>query len=199
MTSFGAPANPGRAPITPRLDRDSFERVYGQHSKAVFNTAFCTAGADLASDITQETFMRYWQYPERFDPTRGSIRMYLLTIAHKLGVDTIRSRNARRVRENRTCDSFDQPAHGVDHDVLRGERVERLLRAVERLSPEHRTVIITICYGECTYKSAALILDIPEGTVKSRIRAAFTELRYALHDPDTSAGASPIGTPAIVR
>ena len=184
-----APSGDGGLGDTPgvgrcELDRVEFERVYAVHSRAVFSTVQFQVGEEFAEEATQETFLRFWQHPERFDPERARLRTYLLMIARHVGIDMIRSQQARRYREDRVHHTQGTFACDVDHELLRGERIQCLLGAIEKLTASQRDVILTICYGEISYQAAALILDIPEGTVKSRIRVAFGQLRRAMSEPD---------------
>ena len=182
-------STPGRC----ELDRNEFERVYRAHSRAVYSTAFFNVGGDFAEEVTQETFLRFWQHPERFEPRRALLRTYLLTIARHVGIDMIRAQLARQRRDDRAHRGDIQFEPAPDHDLLRLERIQRLLCAIADLSDAQREVVLTICYGEISYRAVALVLGLPEGTVKSRVRSAFGELRRAVAAPT----ATNITTPAV--
>src|SRR6202453_2141912 len=83
-----------------RYNEVALAETYRRHGGAVCGLAHRVLnGAAEAEDVTQEVFLRLWNQPERFDPSRGSLRSYLLTQAHARAVDVIRSLNSSRRRE----------------------------------------------------------------------------------------------------
>lgn len=154
-----------------------------------------------AEDLAQEIFVRLWQQPERFDATRGKLRTLLLTQAHGLGVDTIRSQNARRRREEKV--SYDAPAlmADVDAEILAVTAAEQVRAALAELPAVERTAIELAYFGANTYRQVAEMLGVPEGTIKTRIRTGLRRLNESLADVhgDTPAGAAPTNTaPATI-
>jgi RNA polymerase sigma-70 factor (ECF subfamily) len=156
----------------------AFRNLYHEHGPGVFRMASRLCGPRLAADVTQEVFLQFWRSPERFDPTRGSLRSLLVTMAHHKSIDLVRTENARRRRELRstTEDSTDIAMEGV----LEGDRIARLTEELSKLPQEQREAIVITFYGHCSYREAAVVLGHPEGTVKSRIRAGLTQLRISL-------------------
>jgi len=150
--------------------------AYRDHSRAVFNVALWVCGPGHAEDVTQEVFLRLWRHPDRFDPSRGSMRTYLLTIARHCSLDMVRQGHARRNRELRAARLEDTPAEDMDGRIEQNEVSRRIHEAVDALPPNEKTAIVTAFYGECTYTQAALVLGEAEGTVKSRIRAGLGRL-----------------------
>ena len=136
----------------------------------------------LAEEVVQEIFLRLWRQPERFDPTRGSMRSFLFAQAHGRAVDLLRAETARRAREER--DAFRSPT--VDDDLERAvadlTEGEAVRRALATLSDAERQVIELAYFGGHTYREVAVLLEQPEGTVKSRIRSGLLRLRAALID-----------------
>lgn len=173
---------PGRADEVPLSARD-FRQIYGDHRRAVYARARRSAGPEgheLAEDVTQEVFLRFWRHPERFDASRGSLRTYLLTVGHSVAVDMIRSSAARRTREDN--DEWRRPALPTDIDgqLLQADQRAIVLAALDRLDSGLRDAILTSYFGGRTYREAAIALGLPEGTVKSRIRHGLHLLRASL-------------------
>lgn len=149
--------------------------LYADHGAAVFALATRCCGLSRAADVTQDTFLRLWQRPERFDPGRGSMRTYLLTVAHGIAVDLVRSDTARRAREER---SQRLTVHdGVDDRSLQDGRSQDIRELLHALPSIERDSIVAAYYGSRTYREAAAALGIPEGTLKSRIRSGLRRLR----------------------
>lgn len=74
--------------------------LYHDHAAAVYGMARRVCGRVLAEEVTQEVFLRYWSHPERFDPSPGTLRSFLLVMAHRRAVDALRSESARRRRSS---------------------------------------------------------------------------------------------------
>lgn len=159
---------------------DAMAEAYQRHRASVQGVARHLCGAAQAADVTQEVFLALWRTPGRFDPERGSLRAFLVVQAHGRAIDVVRSETARRARE------------GVVHgDSTRVPLVEEVALArlaghgarslLERLGAAERQAITLAYFGENTYREVARLLDLPEGTVKSRIRTGLRRLRA--HEP----------------
>ena len=132
------------------------------------------AGAD---DIVQETLLRAWRHPHILEQDPATMRSWMMTVARNLVIDDARS--ARRRHEYAVADVPERI--GVDDtDAL----FEALLieEALAVLSPEHRAVIIRSYYGGRSVAQTAAELDIPEGTVKSRLHYGLRAMRLALQE-----------------
>src|SRR5690348_2348739 len=87
-----------------RWNEAALAEVYRRHGGTVHSLARRVLGQDgRADDVTQDVFVEVWNRPERFDPARGSLRSFLMTIAHGRAVDLLRSDSARAGREQRTA------------------------------------------------------------------------------------------------
>jgi RNA polymerase sigma-70 factor, ECF subfamily len=134
----------------------------------------------LGEEVVQEVFVRTWNDPSRFDPDRGSMRAFLLAQVHGRAVDLLRAESARRAREERQA--LRSPTVDVDleREVMQLTEAETVRDALARLADGEREAIELAYFGGHTYREVAVILDQPEGTVKSRIRAGLLRLRAAL-------------------
>ena len=150
--------------------------LYEEHGGAVVAyTTKLTGDRAAAEDVLQETLLRAWRRPEVVTNGKGSVRAWLLTVAHNLVVDRVRARGARpiEVTERATEPSDPDPADRV---------IERLAirQAMSRLSEEHQIVLVQLHYRGRTMRETATELDIPPGTVKSRSYHALRALRRTL-------------------
>ncbi|GAB3565433.1 sigma-70 family RNA polymerase sigma factor [Arthrobacter alkaliphilus] len=159
------------------LDEDVVAAIYRDHGTALRRFVLsCTPDAHLAEDVVQETILRVWQHAPQIT---GSLRSYLFRTARNVIIDNYRKAQRR-------------PAEASDRDVAdpeeATERVDELLNRVLmeetllRLSIEHREVLIALHYERFTVNEAALRLNIPSGTVKSRAFYAVRALRTILDE-----------------
>jgi RNA polymerase sigma-70 factor (ECF subfamily) len=160
----------------------ALEELYQRHSVAVFGVARRVTGVqEHAEEILQEVFLRLWRSPERFDPTRGALRSFLLMDANARAIELVRRDAARRGREEKTI-RLVEPPRGDD---IGGEMwdlvvADHLREALDALTPMEREAIELAYYGGHTYREVASILEEPEGTVKSRIRSGLKRMRDRL-------------------
>ncbi len=142
----------------------------------------------LAEEIVQEVFLRLWDQPEKFDPGRGSLRSFLLAQCHGRSVDLLRADTARRRREERDLRRTAEGGYDLEREVWDLSVAEHMKGALDVLPEPERQAIELAYYGGHTYREVAAMLDQPEGTVKSRIRAGLKRLRG--HLVETGIGAS---------
>ena len=138
----------------------------------------------LAMEVTQDVFVHLWAAPERVDLARGSIRSYLGVVAHRRAVDAVR-RSVRRARAEGVVD-LREPDDPVDDRVADAEAAawcrDRLTAALEALPPDQRAAVTLVYLQRHTFKEAADILGIPEGTAKSRVRLGVARVRTLAGD-----------------
>jgi RNA polymerase sigma-70 factor (ECF subfamily) len=168
--------------VVAEREPDALEELYRRHSVAVFGVARRVTGVpEHAEEVLQEVFLRLWRSPERFDPTRGALRSFLLMDANARAIELVRRDAARRGREERTV-RLVEPTRG---DEIGGEMWDvvvagHLRDALDALTPMEREAIELAYYGGHTYRDVAAILGQPEGTVKSRIRTGLKRMRDRL-------------------
>lgn len=136
-----------------------------------------TGDRTAAQDVVQETLLRAWRHPASLDPSKGSVRSWLFTVARRLVIDEWRSSRSRR--ESLT-DIIPEQARGDDTDQILQTFV--VTEALRQLTPEHREVLVQCFYRGSSIAEAARLLGIPEGTVKSRTHYALLRLRLALDE-----------------
>jgi RNA polymerase sigma-70 factor (ECF subfamily) len=141
----------------------------------------------IAEEIVQEVFVTLWCAPERYNPNRGTARSLLFACVRHRALDRVRSETARRGREARfhdRSDDADRETESFVLDELRNERVRDRLSALTR----DQLMAVGLAYFEgYSYREVAQVLALPEGTVKSRIRAALAALRNDLEREDAVA------------
>lgn len=139
-----------------------------------------------AEEVVQDTLLRAWRHADRFDPRRGSEAAWLFTIAGNLVVDRLRRRQARPVVAGDLDDVGASAAAGPPGpDAPEVDRILeswQLAEAIAGLSEAHRAAIVACHYRGHSVAEAAALLDIPEGTVKSRVYYGLRALRLRLEE-----------------
>ncbi|WP_239311946.1 MULTISPECIES: sigma-70 family RNA polymerase sigma factor [unclassified Frankia] len=162
-------------------DRAEFVRqLYAEHGAPLLSYVLRLTVGDRyrAEDIVQETLLRAWHNAEALTPERGSVRGWLMRVAHNVTVDGYRAKRARPTEVNQD-DAAETAVWDRSEEVLTALEVKR---ALSRLTPEHRAVLIEVYFKDRTAVEAARVLGIPVGTVKSRIHYALRTLRLAFDE-----------------
>lgn len=163
-------------------DEAAFGQFYDLTSALVYGIVLKVVRDPAISDeVTQEVFVELWRLAPRYNETKGSARGWAATIAHRRAVDRVRSEQAHRSRDQREHELEDRPADVVVETVLETmtESFERsrVRRALSELSETQREAVTLAYYGGHTYREVAALLNVPEGTVKTRIRDGLIRMR----------------------
>ncbi|QAY60950.1 sigma-70 family RNA polymerase sigma factor [Microbacterium protaetiae] len=152
--------------------------LYEAHARPVWRYVVSLTGdRSGADDIVQETLLRAWRSPRILAQDPATARAWMITVARHLVVDDVRS--ARHRHERQVADPPDRQVADDTERLLEAILIEEALRT---LSAEHRAVIIAAYYGGRSVAQTAAELEIPEGTVKSRLHYGLRALRLALQE-----------------
>lgn len=158
------------------LSQADFNALVTDHAPALYRMAFrLTGDRHEAEDVVQETFRSAWNSRERYESGRGD-RAWLASILRRRVVDRWR----RRPREGMITggDAFDVETAGVN--PLADEYTDEMQAALARLPADLRETLLLVVVGELTHQEAAELLNVPLGTVLSRVSRARARLREYL-------------------
>jgi RNA polymerase sigma-70 factor, ECF subfamily len=170
-----------------RGEEAAWEELVRQHTRRVYGLCYrFTNSGQEAQDLTQEVFLRVFRTLRTFQSSEGSFGTWLARVTRNLLID-----HYRRTRQERVTDSIEEQLPVLEEEgaaastrpdqVVAGREASEILQAtLQRLSPDLREAVILRDLQEMEYREIAEVLQIPEGTVKSRINRGRAELARLL-------------------
>ena len=169
--------------LVANLDAAAFEVLYDRHVAAVYGLCrrMVRSGAQ-ADDICQEAFLSIWRSGGRYDPARGNVRSWMLSITHNRAIDQIRRsrRHDDRQMQDDTLAEQVAAADSTDAEALGRIAADDAGKALRCLPDKQRAVIEMSFYSGFSHAEIADRLDIPLGTVKGRMRLGLEKLQGQL-------------------
>lgn len=173
------------APLMARVsngDQQAFAQLYDATSRNVFGIVLHVLRDHAqAEEVTQEVYVEAWRLAKRFDSKQGSVSAWLNTMAHRRAVDRVRSAERRSQREHK---HFEFQLNDISPDpselVVANDEGRRVRDALAQLSEGQRIAVELAYFQGKTQREVAEFLQVPLGTVKTRIRDAMQRLRKQL-------------------
>lgn len=167
-------------------DISAWEEIVSSFSRRIFNLAYrFTSSTEAAEDLTQEVFIRVYKTLYQYDQKHGDLANWLMRLARNLIIDDYRRRQ-RNPQDSMAEDVDDHTFHlravggSAQRELERRELREQIQEGIDKLPPDLRTCVILRDIEELTYQEIVDLLNIPEGTVKSRINRGRIELAKIL-------------------
>jgi RNA polymerase sigma-70 factor, ECF subfamily len=158
-------------------DEEAIAEVFDRYAPFLYGLAQRVTGdRSLAEDVVQEVFTTLWSHPDRFDPVRGSLRAFLGVQAHRRAVDAVRREVRRTTRESRLQAMTPGGRESLPDAAESLGLVDAVRQAIGRLPTAQRQAVELAYFQGCTQGELALVLGIPVGTAKSRLRLAQAKL-----------------------
>lgn len=167
-------------------DGAAWEAIVSLFSRRIFNLAYrFTSSVDAAEDLTQETFIRIYRTLDQYDPKQGDLANWLMRLARNLIIDDYRHR--QRNPQNAAADTVEDHQYhlravgtSAQKEMERRELAAQVQEGIDKLPPDLKTCVILRDIEELSYQEIVDALQIPEGTVKSRINRGRIELAKIL-------------------
>jgi RNA polymerase sigma-70 factor, ECF subfamily len=157
-------------------DLGAFEAMYRQYEKLVFRNAYLITGKkEEAEDVLQDVFLSVWKSRHTFDPGKSKLTTWL----HRITVNECFRKKRKQDPEQFSIDDIDiaTPEDSQEESFITKEEYGELMKAMDNLDHKHRAVLVLRYFNELSYDEIAQAMDIPLGTVKSRIFQALSTLR----------------------
>lgn len=153
----------------------AFSYLYDNYSGALLSIILNIVNdEELANDVLQEVFVKIWKQGDTYDSSKGRLFTWMLNIARNASIDTIRSRGYQNSKQNREL-PYDSSAIAGTNE-LRTDHIG-LKKIVYNLKEEYRILVELSYFQGYTQDEIAKMLNIPLGTVKTRLRTALIQLR----------------------
>jgi len=169
-----------------RSQPDALSELYDRYGRLVYSVAYhATADADLADEITQDTFLRVWQRAESFNSRQGRAATWLTSIARHRAIDLFRrlqtsghghATSLEDMPDFELADTAQDVEAYLDYTLQQ----EQIRQALAKLPQEQRRVLAMAYFRGHTQEEIAQALGEPLGTVKTRLRLAMQKLRHYL-------------------
>jgi RNA polymerase sigma-70 factor, ECF subfamily len=157
---------------------DAIRTLYARFGRPVYSLGLRLLGTrEAAEELTQDVFLTAWRKAARFDPGRGRLSTWLMTIAHNLAVDRLR-RETGVSRPTLVLVDEVPDAPGLDEEAVLMER-DAAMRALETLTEAERRLVARAYFRGLTAREISEADGIPLGTVKTRLRSAMIKVRKA--------------------
>jgi RNA polymerase sigma factor (sigma-70 family) len=169
-------------------DREALGELYDRYASVAMAVAVrVVSDRELAEDLVHDAYVAVWQKIDRFDPTRGSLRSWLLTIVRNRAIDRLRgTRPSIEVAEADEQSLLRTGPNPTWEDAASRRSAAELRRALEQLPDEQRQAVELAYFGGRTYREIATLTGVPQGTANGRLRLALAKLRDSLSLTDAA-------------
>jgi RNA polymerase sigma-70 factor (ECF subfamily) len=156
----------------------AFNYLYDNYSSALYTVIISILqDKELASDILQEVFVKIWRQIEQYNAEKGRLFTWMINIARSASIDTLRSKSYNKQKQNRELTENVYDAAGTFN--IETDKIG--LRGLIKNLKEEQKVLVELAYFQgYTQEEISKLLNIPLGTVKTRLRSALIQLRALL-------------------
>lgn len=158
-------------------EQRGFTLLYDNYSSALYGIILKIVRIEeVAADVLQDSFVKMWRNIDHYDTSKGSLFTWMLNVARNTAIDRIRSQEYQQSQQNQ---SIENTVSLIEQNESIEQQVDAigLRKVVETLRPEYRSIIELVYFKGYTQAEVAEELGIPLGTVKTRVKAALSQLR----------------------
>lgn len=166
-------------------DQQAFQTLYQQYGKAVYSLAYrILQNSTLAEEVTQDTFLKVWQQRSRWDPERGKLKNWLLTISQFTAIDRLRQEHRQPMLHPESVEDMDEKIMSSLNEARWQDGT--VLRMLIRQLPNEQAWLIDLAFFQgLSHNDIATMTHIPLGTVKTRLRTGLQRLRELWLESET--------------
>jgi RNA polymerase sigma-70 factor, ECF subfamily len=177
--------------LTKQMELEEFEAVFHCYKNMVFKLAYLTLGnVQEAEDVMQEVFIKVYRAQNSFRPEKGNFNSWL----RRITINQIISRRRRKSLPSLSLEVLEEEGAELPEDspllpdefLIKQEESRRIQEAIKFLNRKHSAILVMRYYDNLSYDEIARVLEIPLGTVKSRINTAIKALRKELVEKEAA-------------
>lgn len=158
--------------------QSAFSYLYDNYSGALLSVILnIVTDTELANDVLQEVFVKIWRQIESYDQTKGRLFTWMMNVARNASIDTVRSKGFQNSQQNQELTESVYDKGGSTQ--LQTDQIG-LRKVVHELKDEYKVLVELAYFQGYTQDEISKMLDIPLGTVKTRLRTALTQLRSVI-------------------
>jgi len=175
---------------------DALGELYDRYASVALGTELrVVRDREEAEDVVHDAFVAVWRKIDRFDPQRGSLRSWLMTVVRNRAIDRIRARRPQMDLDDADERSLLRTGPNPTWEAaLARASAAQVQTAMASLPDEQRHAIELVYFQGYTYREVAELTGVPPGTATGRLRLALSKLRSALSEPAVELSPSGIGT-----
>jgi RNA polymerase sigma-70 factor (ECF subfamily) len=180
---YGSPEDSALVVRLKRRDPQALAELYDRYGRAAYSLVLrVVRDQAIAEDLVQETFLRVWNRVHSIDSEKGAIGPWLLAIARNRAIDYLRSSAGRDRNAAVELDESEHAPlyHEMEAGLLASDQVRRVKAAMEKLAPNHRTVVELAYFEGLSQPEMSARMGQPLGTIKTWVRTALQSLRDEL-------------------
>jgi len=169
-------------------DAQAFATLYDRHARSAYSLAYRMMGEkQAAEDLLQDAFLKVWRSAEGYRAERGSVRTWILSIAHNRAIDQLRSMASRRRTQQKVEAEAprSQPSEAFS-ETWRNSQGEQVREALGTLPAEQLKVLELAYFSGYTHLEISELLGVPLGTVKGRMRLGLKKIREHFDSRDVA-------------
>ncbi|WLR49799.1 RNA polymerase sigma factor [Bacillus tianshenii] len=161
-------------------DQHALETLYDRYESLLYSFLMKMTGrADLAEEVIQEVFFKLWRKKVHFNPAKGKFSSWLLSVTRNQCIDLMRKRKIT-YEYTEEQDALQVDSANIEKTVVWKEKQQFVQHCIEALKADQRETVESFYYQGFTQKDIAQRINIPPGTVKSRLRLALKHLKDCL-------------------
>lgn len=158
-------------------DKNAFEYLYHNYKGALLTVIKqVITEEETAGDVLQEAFITIWKNIEKYDAAKGRLFTWLFNVTRNCAINTTRSKTYKSQQKNDSLDNYVSYTENLHGPGLNINKIG-LRQQVHQLREDYKNVLELSYFNGYTHEEISKILNIPEGTVKTRLRNALIELR----------------------
>ena len=158
-------------------DNEAYEHLYNNYKGALFTVIQqIIPDKENAGDVLQEVFITAWRNIDKYDAAKGRLFTWLFNVTRNCAINTTRSKNYKTQLKNDSLDNYVTYVDEKENHILPINQIG-LRKQVQQLKTDYKNVLELSYFNGFTHEEIAKILNIPTGTVKTRLRNALIELR----------------------